>query len=379
MNLVHNSKLLATIGLAAVLVSCGQHGSGSSIVSGEDVVFRHAHNIKATRCDGYTVVTLTNPWDTTRLLHRYVLVGDTVANDGMRPDGTVVRTPLSAAVVFGSTQCGALKRLKALPQIKGVCDLKYIRIQEVVEAAERQQLKDLGDGMNPDVEQLITLHPDGLMVSPFENSGGYGRMERLGIPIVECADYMEATPLGRAEWIRFYGMLFGKEALADSLFAEEEQRYMALKSLAMKATEKPTLLCETKMSATWYVSGGKSYMGQMYADAGADYLFADYEQSGSVALSFETVYERAHDADVWVMKYNSPGPLTYTRLAADLPAYKGFKAYKERKVWACNTYYSTLFDDFPYQPHLLLQDYIKILHPDLLPDTDLMFFHELTD
>lgn len=372
-------RLLAAVWLMAVLVSCGQHRHQGGIEWGEEVAFRHARNIKATRCDGYTVVTLTNPWDTTRTLHRYVLVDDSIEDVDSLPEGTVVRTPLSAAVVFGSTQCGLLTRLGALSQVKGVCDLQYIRTPEVREAAERQQIRNLGDDMNPDVEQMITLHPDGLLVSPFENSGGYGRVERLGIPIVECADYMEATPLGRAEWIRFYGMLFGKESLADSLFAEEEQHYMALKTLTAKITEKPTLLCESQMSSTWYVSGGKSYMGQMYADAGADYLFADYEQSGSVALSFETVYERAHDADVWVMRYNSPDALTYARLGSDVPSYKQFKAFAKRKVWACNTYYSTLFDDFPYQPHLLLQDYIRILHPELLPDTDLLFFHELAD
>ncbi len=365
--------------LMAVAGSCGQQGRNVGIGGGEEVTFGHARNISAIRSGDYTVVTLINPWDTTRTLHRYVLVNDSIADVDPLPEGTVIRVPLSAAVVFGSTQCGLLKRLGALSQVKGVCDLQYIRTPEVREAADRQQISDLGDGMNPDVEQMIMLHPDGLLVSPFENSGGYGRMEKLGVPIVECADYMEATPLGRAEWIRFYGMLFGKEALADSLFAVEERQYAALRSLAGKAVCKPTLLCEGKMSSTWYVSGGKSYMGQMYADAGADYLFAGYGQGGSVALSLETVYERAHDADVWLMKYNSTDRLTYAQLAADVPAYKEFKAFRDRKIWACNTCYSTLFDDFPYQPHLLLQDYIRILHPELLPDTDLLFFHELYD
>lgn len=109
--------------------------------------------------------------------------------------------------------------------------------------------------MNPDIEKVIDMHPDGILLSPYENSGGYGRIEKLNIPILECADYMETSALGRAEWVRFYGLLFGKEAEADSLFAGVEEAYLSLRNQVKDITPKPTVITELKTGGTWYVPG----------------------------------------------------------------------------------------------------------------------------
>ena len=119
---------------------------------------------------------------------------------------------------------------------------------------------------------------------PFENSGGYGRVEKLNIPIIECADYMETSALGRAEWMRFYGLLFGEAQKADSLFAEVEKNYNELKALVAPLSYAPSVISELKNGSAWYVPGGKSTSARIYADAGANYVFADDEHSGSVPL-----------------------------------------------------------------------------------------------
>lgn len=209
------------------------------------------------------------------------------------------------------------------------------------------------------IEQVIDLQPDLLMPSPYESQGGYGRLEQMGIPIMECADYMEVSPLARAEWIRVYGMLFGVEQLADSLFKKIEQRYYELKTLASTCKERPRLLTERPLSGTWHVPNGESTTGILYRDAGADYLFADIPGSGASALSIEMVLDRAMHADLWLIK--SFGPLTKEQIIDDTPACKHIPA----RLLVCNTEEVPFFEETPFHPEYLLENLISVLHPEL--------------
>ena len=202
------------------------------------------------------------------------------------------------------------------------------------------------------------------MVSPFEGTG-YGQLEKLGIPLLECADYMENSPLARAEWIRFYGRLFGADATADSLFGKVEHDYNALKDIASKTVSRPKVMLDTRSGSAWYVAGGGSTIGRMIADAGAEYLFADNDGSGSVPLSFETVYERAQDADVWLLKNSSEVPLTYSLLESDFKSYASFKPFKERNIWVCDVNQVPYFELSSFHPEMLLGDFISIFHPEI--------------
>ena len=204
-------------------------------------------------------------------------------------------------------------------------------------------------------------------------------MEKLKIPIIECADYMETSALGSAEWICFYGILFGCEAKADSIFATVEKNYNELKNLATSQTKKPKLMCEVKSGSAWYVSGGRSTTGKLYADAGADYAFASYPNAGGIPLSFETVFDKAQDADIWLIKYNQATDLTLTSLREDYAPYAQFKAYKEKQVYGCNTGHKTYYEDFPFHPDRVLKDLIKIFHPSLLPEYELKYFSNLAE
>ena len=272
--------IFATVWLSA----CGGRTAASSPRGGDTLDLRYAENLTLVDCGSYQMATLRNPWDTSQVLHTYLLVprGDSLPVE--LPEGTVVRIPLERAVVFSSVHCALLEELGALDAIGGVCDLRYIRMPRIQERCRSGRIVDAGNGMNPDVEKIVSLRADALLLSPFENSGGYGRLGKLGVPLVECADYMETSPLGRAEWIRFYGRLFGRAAEADSVFAQVERSYRALASKVAGAGHRPKVLSDLKSGSAWYVPAGRSTTGRIYADAGGDYVFAGLEGSGSVPM-----------------------------------------------------------------------------------------------
>ena len=373
-------QVILFIFLLALLSSCGGKSKSSSVIEAEEAIsLRYAENLSLSATEDYTIARLRNPWDTTRILHTYVLVDKEKSLPADLPEGTLVRTPLSKAVVYSSVHCGLLNQIGALKSIGGVCDLKYIKLQEVQDGCRTGSITDVGNGMNPDIEKIIDLHPDAIMLSPFENSGGYGRVEKLNIPIIECADYMETSALGRAEWMRLYGLLFGQAQKADSLFAEVEKNYNELKALVAPLSSAPSVISELKNGSAWYVPGGKSTSARIYADAGANYVFADNEHSGAVPLAFETVFDKGQNADFWLIKYNQAIDKTYKELEQDYAPYTGFRAFKERNIYGCNTGKVDFYEDSPFHPDRLLKDLIKIFHPTLLEGYELKYFTKLAE
>ena len=370
---------LSIVTIVLLLSACGGGSKTSSAFDGKIFPLKYAENLTLIQGEGYTEARLRNPWDTTALLRTYILVDKDKEMPKHLPEGTLVRTPLSKALVYTATHCNLIHELGAVKSIGGICEIQYIKVPEIIEGCKNETIVNAGEGTNPDIEKIIDLHPDALLLSPYENSGGHGQVEKLKIPIIECADYMETSALGSAEWIRFYGLLFGREALADSIFAEVEKNYNELKALATSQPVKPRLMCEVKSGSAWYVSGGRSTTGKLYADAGADYVFASYSNAGGVPLSFETVFDKAQDADVWLMKYNHPTDKTYKSLQEDYAPYANFKAFKEKNIYHCNTAHKKYYEDFPFHPDRVLKDLIKIFHPSLLPEYELKYFSKLAE
>ncbi|WP_373733682.1 ABC transporter substrate-binding protein [Bacteroides heparinolyticus] len=363
-----------------LFVACGARGrSATAVAGGDTVALRYADNLVLVDYPGYTVASLRNPWDTLKTLHTYVLVPAADPLPENLPEGTVVRTPLSKAVVYSSVHCALVGKLGAWGSIGGVCDLKYIKLPAVQEGCRNGTITDCGDGMNPDMEKIIDLHPDAILLSPFENSGGYGRVEKLNIPIIECADYMETSAMGRAEWMRFYGLLFGRKAQADSLFAEVDSCYRQLKMRAELSSVRLSVVSELKNGTAWYVPGGRSTMGGLFRDACGNYAFADDTHSGSVPLAFETVFDKAGNADVWTIKYNRERDMTYADLKTDFMGYTGFKAFKTRNIYGCNTGKVPYYEETPFRPDYLLADLIQILHPEMGDLGGLRYFCKLNE
>ena len=373
--------LSANIGLIILLLTACVGGSKTSSVSlNEEIIpLKYAENLLMMKGEGYTRVQLRNPWDTTSVLSTYILVDKESDMPKYLPEGTLVRTPLSKALVYTAVHCNLIKELGVVQSIGGICELQYIKVPEIIEGCKNGTIVNAGEGTNPDIEKIIDLHPDALMLSPYENSGGHGQVEKLKVPIIECADYMETSALGSAEWIRFYGMLFGQLHKADSIFAEVEKNYNELKELAQSQPSRPKLLCELKSGSAWYVPGGRSTTGRLYHDAGAEYAFNHYPNSGAVPLSFETVFDKAQDADIWLMKYNHATDKTLTSMREDYGPYAQFKAFKQKQVYGCNTAYKEYYEDFPFHPDKVLKDLIKIFHPTLLPDYELKYFDKLVE
>lgn len=374
-------SILITACLAVLLLpACGgKGGTAFSTGQGDTLALRHCENLSLIDYDGYTVARLRNPWDTAKTLHTYILVDKERPLPQALPQGTLVRTPLGKAVVYSSVHCSLLRDLGALSSIGGVCDLKYIHMPEIEEGYRNGSIADAGDSMNPNVERIIDLHPDAILLSPFENSGGYGRVEKLGVPIIECADYMETSPLGRAEWMRFYGRLFGKGAEADSLFASVEKSYQELRESVLPLSSAPTVMCDLKTSSTWYTPGGRSTVARLYADAGARYIFREDTHSGSLPYPFEVIFERGQQAEFWLIRYNRPTGKTYGELESEFAPYAGFRAFKERNIYGCNTHRVPFYEETPFHPDWLLKDLIKIFHPSLLEGYEPRYYSRLTE
>ena len=215
------------------------------------------------------------------------------------------------------------------------------------------------------MEKIIDTDADAVLLSPFQNSGGYGKVEKIGIPIIEVADYMETSALGRAEWMKFYGMLFGEEERADSMFKDIKRRYSELTAMASKANDRLSVLFDRQTGSVWYMPGGRSTIGGLLRDANASHPFPADKHSGSIPLPFESVLEHAAHCDVWIIRYGAPHDLTLADLKADKDGYSQFKAWQTGNVYGCNTNHSTFFEDTPFNPDKLLRDFIIICHPSL--------------
>lgn len=362
--------------VALSLLSCGGQTARQQVGS-DSIVFRYATLPSITTYDGYTVVTLANPWKEGKALHTYVLVPRESPLPVHLPKGTVIRTPLQKAVVFTTVHSALLMTFGCQDRIAGVADLKYIKIPWIHDQVEKGMIADCGDGMSPVVEKIIDLHPDAILLSPFENSGGYGKLEDIDIPLVECAEYMEVSPLARAEWMRFYGLLFGCEAKADSLFAVVEANYQALRQRAQTAGKGRSVMIDKQVGSVWYVPGGRSTIGQMVKDAGGRYPWASDDHSGSLSLPFESVLEKAGDAEVWLFRYDSDQPMTRRQLLAEKEGYDQFAAFQTGEVYGCNVASSLFYEESPFRPDWLLGDFIHLIHPELQQTDSLKYYHQL--
>lgn len=355
------AKILISIFSIVALLSCNS-GKNSDITAGGDTLhFDYSRLLTVVDYGKYRTVDIADPWKEGRTLHRYVLVNDPSAPH--LPKGTVIKVPVKNAMVFTTVHAALLADLQSSGVIKGMADVRYVKRKDIKALVDSHRILDVGNSMAPDIEKIIDAGADCVFVSPFENSGGYGKLEEIDIPIIECADYMEVSPLARAEWMKFYGMLCGNESVADSLFSVVEKNYRTLASSVAHNTNKPSVVVDIPSSSVWYVPGGKSTIGQMVADAGGSYCFADDSSSGSTALSVETVLDKCTDADIWLFRYGGEKK-TISMMKEDNKAFENIKAFKNGNVWGCSTERTTFYETTPFRPDNLLQEFIAIFHPE---------------
>lgn len=375
--------------LVVLLVVACQGGKTASGEGGDTLQMKYAELLTIVKHnDGaYTEAIIENPWKKGTTLHKYILVpkgneGDeTVARlkDNIRENATlqmgshcdIVRTPLESNVVFTAPHCQLMYELGCKNAITGVCDKDYINIPDIKERV------DCGSSVQPDIERIIALKPEGLFISPFENSGGYGKLDKLHIPIIETADYMETSPLGRAEWMKFYGLLFKSEERSDSLFSSIEKEYLALKAEAAKLPQGLSILTERKMGSVWYVPGGKSTMGILLKDANAKYIFADDTHSGSLAYGPERILSKGTQIDVWAFKYFGGKALSKSDLLAEYEGYKALKTFNQNSIYQVDTSTQLYFELTSFHPEILLREFIILAHPKATQFGKLRFYQHL--
>lgn len=368
---LRQTSTLLTLALT-LLCSCGGNTRQQSSMAGDTVRMKYAENICIVKYDGYTKVELANPWRKGSLLHTFILV-DKDAERTNLPEGTVVKVPLMKSAVSSGVHGSLITELGALKSIRAVFEVEYYSNKDILREYKAGRILNLGSSMTPNIEAIIDAHPDALLLSPFENSG-YGQIDNLDIPIIDCADYMETSPLGRAEWMKFYGLLYGKAHEADSLFNTVEAEYTRLKEMAKTNTSHPKVVNDLITGSTWYVPGGNSTTGQLIADAGGDYIFKNEDKSGSIAMAPEAVFEKSQDADVWIFKYTQPTDKTYDQLAAESPMYCQIKAFKDKNVFGCNLSYVSFYNDLPFHPDRHVKELIKMFCPKSLPDYQLKYY-----
>lgn len=341
--------------LVAMLVSCRGNVAERQAVA-TDSVITQAQLLSLERHEGYTLATIRDPWKQGGVLHRYVLVPADKPLPAEMPEGTLVRTPLRSALVYSSVHTSLMRELGMFGSVKGVCDAQFFTDPEVTQAIKAGTIADCGSSMAPTIERVIAMQPDGILLSPYQDAT-YGQITTLDIPIIECADYMETTPLGRAEWVKFYGELLGQRERADSLYAAVEQAYNTLKSNVAAEGKNRSLkvLTENVIQGVWNVPGGNSYMARILIDAGFNYPWADNAGTGSLNLDFNQVLAEAQDADIWLIK--SFNIHTYADLKGTYGLNDQFRAFQERKVYVCDTNLTRFYERFPFHPDLLLREY----------------------
>lgn len=367
-------KSIIVVMVLFVFTACGGEKNGKKgggIASEESMELRYSQLLKITECDGYTKVEVRGDKDSATPLATYILVPRGSSAPSNLPEGEVLEVPLKNVVAYTSVHASLLKELGSIDVVKGVADAAYFKIPEIKKGLEDGSVADLGNSSSPSIERLIELSPEAVMISIYEGMNVQD-LSKQGVTYLKFTDNLERTPLGRAEWVKFMGLLVGKSHEAERIFSEVESRYNDLKRKAADVSVRPKVLVENMYEGVWYLPAGGSYMAVLLADSGADYPWSGTEGTGSLSLTFEEVFEKAGDADFWVLK--TFGVCTPESLLAQDKRYAEFKPFIDGGVYCCDTSESMLFEEFPFHPDLLLADYIKIFHPELASEYQLRYF-----
>ena len=362
---------IAVVCLSTLLL--GSCVGGSQHAQREGAVTRlpldHAKNLRLySHPDGWVEAEIINPWDTTSLLQRIAIVPDSIGVlPSSVPDGaTVVWSPLKRSLVTTSMHLNLISELGAETAVAGVTDADYIHLDYVRSGLDDGTILDCGVTTAPTIERVISLTSDGILLSPYERGGDYGKLTKLSVPILYTADYMEPDPLGRAEWMKYYALLFGKEAVADSLFAAVEKSFTEIKNRAEKTLQedsvRPKVLFDLPYQGVWYVSGGNSMNNTYISLAGGENPFSSIDKK-TVPMAPERVIVDGGDADVWLVRYNDFTDLTREQMQHDNPVVSQFKAFRDGNVYVANTGQIRYFEESPFHPEYLLGDIAEILHP----------------
>ncbi len=331
--------------------------------------------------NAYKVVTIKTPWPGAAESMEYALVQCGAPTPEGFLDEQIITVPAQSIITMSTTYLPALDELGLLDRLVGVDDTTYVSNPTVLKMAEEGKLASIGYGSGVNVEKVLELAPSLVMTygSGTPDYDAHPVLLQAGQKVVINAEWMDTSPLGRAEWLKFIAVFFNKEAEAETLFAQTAQQYQELAALTSAVSQKPTAFTGSAYQGTWYMPGGQSFAAAFLRDAGADYLWSDDTSTGSLPLSIEAVFEKAQAADFWLN-------VGYVGSLEDLKAmdarYADFAAFQNGNVWnndaktspaGGNDYYESAV----IHPELVLADLIHILHPDLLPDHEFIYYRQV--
>ena len=373
----------------AALAGCYQTSSrddASTIAAGaREGLIRHAQGFQIRKEEGYQLLDIITPFRTPADTLRYVLLKK---GDGI-PEGfsqnQVIYVPVKSIAVTSNLHAGAIDRLEAWDFLVAAGDGDQLYSPKIREKIRSGAVKEIYKGNTLNQEKILELQPDVLMVtgSPEAGPDAFSNIVKSGIPVIINSEWLENSPLGRAEWIKLMAALLDRQNFADHQFAFVESSYLHTAELAGKSTgKKPGILLGNEYKGTWYMPGGKSFLATLLSDAGADYHWKDNDLTGAIPLNFEAVYPVALDADFWLNIYVSSPEDGKKELVASDSRYSDFKSVRNGRLYSmANRVNENGANDYwessSFRPDLLLADYVKILYPYLLPEHTLYYCRKL--
>ena len=364
----------------ATCIQCKENTTSVNKITESENQIQYAKGFSIVNYDGYSIVTVKNPWPKATKTYRYILK----EKNGIVPDSLkqnpIIAVPIQTIVVTSTTHIPSLEMLGEEKSLVAFPNLDYISSEKVRTLIEAKKIKEIGNNQSLNTEVLIDLQPDIIIGYGIDNNNPtLDNLQKSGLKVMLNGDWNEETPLGKAEWIKFFGALYGKQKEANEIFSKIATDYLATIEIAKKAATKPTVLAGDMFEDKWYLPKGTSWGSQLLKEANANYLWAETKGTGSLSLSFETVLERAQNADIWI----TSGQFGSLKAMADANTHYGqFKAFQQKNVYSFTRkkgkkggvlYYELA----PNRPDIVLKDILKIMHPELVTDYELFFFEKL--
>lgn len=356
--------------------SCGKKQPANQSSGHSNTTYAQGFSIED--FENYREVTVFSPWKKEEIYAKYYLVKN--ENTEVPADGLKIKTPLTTLAIASVTHLEFLNLLDEIQSIRGICSPSLVYNKEVLHNYSEGKITDLGDSFSINVEKTMILKPNALMMSGYNQADASAqRIRQAGIPVIYNNEWKETSLLGRAEWIKFVAEFYDKAELADSIFLEIETRYNEMKSKAMHVEKKPGIMAGSNFRGTWYMPAGRSFMSELFRDAGGDYFYQNDAATGSLPLNVETVLKNFSDTDVWLNCSFS----TIDELVKTDSKHALFRPVKENRVYNFNKRFlpstaNDFWESAIARPDLLLGDVIAILHPEILPDWELVYASRLS-
>ncbi len=374
-------RLSLVLLLFTTITGCKEQNPSLKIESSVQTPIAYAKGFTVETTGNLTLITITNPWPEADQTFTYALVKDDASVTSLKGQfDAVIKVPLKQVVVTSTTHIPSLEMLGVEETLIGFPSLDYISSVKTRQLIQEGKIKEIGKNESINTEVLIDLNPQAVIGYGIDgNNPTFNTIEKLGTPVLYNADWTEKHPLGKAEWIKFFGALYGKEKEADSIFSEIERNYLSAQEIAKTATTTPTVLSGAMYKDVWYMPQGDSWAAQFIADANGAYLWADSEGTGSIALNLESVLVKGQNAQIWI----SPGQFKSTEQMAEMHnMYTQFDAFKNDNIYNFTNKTGATggviyYELAPNRPDIVLKDIIKILHPELLPEHKLYFFSKI--